>query len=192
MSSLEAERTDRSGASRGAAGSAPGLSFEVVDPGRLVTEADRAWLAARGLEAGRVLRVSGRVAVRLVDDGAMACAHERYAGVPGTTDVLTFDYREPGEAGPGWAKGSVELDADVMVCVDEARRQSESLGHDPRRELLLYVVHGMLHAAGADDADPAAAAAMHAREDEVLRAIGVGPVYARTGVADGTGAGGEP
>jgi len=46
-----------------------------------------------------------------------------------------------------------------------------------RRELLLYVVHGVLHCLGMDDHDEAAAAAMHRVEDAVLTAIGVGPVY---------------
>ena len=98
----------------------------------------------------------------------MAGAHQRYAGVSGTTDVLTFDLAE---------SGAGRLDADLLVCFDEAARQAAGRGHDVATELLLYIVHGVLHCLGQDDHDPAAASRMHAEEDRVLEAIGVGRVY---------------
>jgi probable rRNA maturation factor len=63
--------------------------------------------------------------------------------------------------------------------VDEAGRQSAVRGHTVEQELLLYVVHGVLHCLGHDDHDPDAAARMHAEEDRVLAAVGVGVTYAR-------------
>lgn len=107
---------------------------------------------------------------RIVGDGAMAALHQRHAGDPATTDVLTFDLRDDPRLDP--------LDADVVVCLDEARRRSEERAEDTRRELLLYILHAALHCLGHDDHDPADARAMHAREDEILTRIGVGPVYA--------------
>jgi len=104
----------------------------------------------------------------VVGDEEMAAAHARHSGVPGTTDVLTFDLREDPD-GP--------LDADVMVCADEAERQAAARGHAVEREVLLYAVHAVLHCLGEDDRDEASAARMHAREDEVLRAIGVGATF---------------
>ena len=38
-------------------------------------------------------------------------------------------------------------------------------------------MHGLLHLLGYDDTSPEAAAAMHAREDELLQTAGYGPVY---------------
>lgn len=105
----------------------------------------------------------------------MAAAHSGFLGVDGTTDVLTFDLTEPGQP---------DLDVDILVCVDEARRQGAARGHGVERELLLYIVHGVLHCLGHDDHDPSAAARMHAEEDRILEAVGVGPTYA-------TGRGGE-
>jgi probable rRNA maturation factor len=119
-----------------------------------------------------------------VDDAEMAVAHERYSGIPGTTDVLTFDLREPGES----AAEPAQMDVDLYVCVDEARRQAAGRGHAVERELLLYIVHGVLHCLGEDDHDDATYARMHAREDEVLQAIGVGRVFdvpARSAGSDG-------
>src|SRR6185369_8183115 len=96
--------------------------------------------------------------VRVVGDEEMAAAHQRFSGVAGTTDVLTFDLTEAGGA----------LDVDLLVCFDEASRQAASRGHGVERELLLYVVHGVLHCLGHDDHEEAAAARMHAEEDRVL------------------------
>ncbi len=146
------------------------LTIEIVGGHRLLGSRKCAWVesaAAAVLEP--VALFGGSVRVRVVDDAEMAAAHERWAGVAGTTDVLTFDLREHGE-GP--------LDVDILTCADEARRQASARGLEPEYELLLYVVHGVLHCLGHDDKDDAAAAKMHAEEDRLLGAAGVGPVYA--------------
>jgi probable rRNA maturation factor len=117
---------------------------------------------------------AGEVRAAVVSDGEMAAAHEKFCGIPGTTDVLTFD--ESPEA-------SGVLDVDILVCLDEARRQGQALGHPPERELLLYIVHGVLHCLGYDDHDEASAEAMHRREDELLEQAGIGATFAPRGSA---------
>ena len=146
----------------------------------------RKWLNDFAARALRALGARGEVRVRVVEDAVMAAAHEGFAGVPGTTDVLTFDLAEPGLGGAG---GSDILDVDILVCVDEAARQGAARGHAVERELLLYIVHGVLHCLGHDDHDPAAAARMHAEEDRVLELLGIGATYAPGGRANGEGAG---
>jgi probable rRNA maturation factor len=133
-----------------------------------VPEAHR-WLEDLTSQALGVLGAAGEVRVRVVDDAVMSAAHEGFMGVSGTTDVLTFDLTEP---------GSGVLDVDILACRDEAARQAAERGHSVERELLLYIIHGVLHCLGHDDHDEAAAARMHAEEDRVLRAIGVGATYA--------------
>ncbi len=141
--------------------------MEVVDStGRLAVE-EVGWLTDHLTRALVELGASGEVRARVVDDAAMAQAHRRHAGVEGTTDVLTFDLSE--EAG--------RLDVDLLVCLDEAERRGAELGHAREREMLLYMVHGVLHCLGHDDADEAAARRMHAEEDRVLAAIGVGATF---------------
>jgi probable rRNA maturation factor len=147
---------------------------DIADPERRVARLE--WLVARSHDALDHLRAAGEVRVRVVGDAEMAAAHEEFAGAPGTTDVLTFDLSDP-DAPPPVAPDARRLDADILVCADEARRQAASRGHEVERELLLYIIHGVLHCMGHDDHDEAAAAAMHTREDEVLAAIGVGPTY---------------
>ena len=129
------------------------------------------WLAQRLTDVLDVLDDEGatrcaRVAIRVVDDAEMDEAHRRFSGVEGTTDVLTFVSDE--QSGLG---------VDVVVCLDEADRRAAEFGHAVDRELLLYAVHGVLHAIGHDDHEPEAHARMHAEEDRLLRAIGIGPVY---------------
>lgn len=129
--------------------------------------------------AGRELDASGMVRVRLVGDGVMDELHRKHSGIAGTTDVLTFDLRDRiGETPMG------PLDTDIVVCVDEAERQASARGHGVDVEVLLYVLHGVLHCLGHDDHEDAAYARMHAAEDAVLTAIGVGPVFARKAGGD--------
>lgn len=71
------------------------------------------------------------------------------------------------------------LEGDIIVSADTAAREAEARGHDLAAELALYAVHGALHLLGYDDADPADAQRMHDMEDEVLSAVGIGPVYGR-------------
>ena len=100
----------------------------------------------------------------------MVALHEQHCDIPGTTDVLTFDLR---------ADLAAPIDVDIVVCLDEAARQAASRGHDAIHELLLYVLHGVLHCAGYDDHDDDDYAAMHAEEDRILAAIGVGALFTR-------------
>jgi len=108
------------------------------------------------------------LSVIVIDDARMADLHERFSGVAGTTDVLTFDLRDDADQ---------PIEGEVYICLDEARRRAAERGHATDKELLLYAVHGLLHLMGYDDHDETGYAAMHEREDHVLQAIGVGKVF---------------
>lgn len=90
----------------------------------------------------------------------MAAMNRRYLNHAGSTDVLSFDLSEAGGEG---------IAAQIIICPDVAVRQAKALGVSPQRELVLYVVHGLLHLMGYDDVTIRGAAAMHAREDELLK-----------------------
>ncbi len=116
--------------------------------------------------------VDGLISLVVVDDAEMTELHKQYRDEPGTTDVLTFDLRDNTDR-----PATTSVEGDLVLCMDEARRQAEQRGHDTRLELLLYAVHGLLHLLGEDDHDPAAFARMHKREDELLTQAGFGPVF---------------
>jgi len=105
--------------------------------------------------------------VKVVDDETMLKLHEQHRGDASTTDVLTFDATEPG--GP--------VDADIVVCADEAARRAAEMGHQLERELLLYALHGVLHCVGFDDRTPDEFKLIHAEEDRILTAVGIGPTF---------------
>lgn len=155
--------------SRPGAPSAPGATIDLIDADERLSAEERAWVLEHAARAIGALDATGEVRVRVVGDDEMAREHVTHKGVPGTTDVLTFDL-EP--------ERDDTLDADILVCADEARRQATLLGHDAARELTLYIVHGVLHCVGYDDSDEASSAAMHAREDELLELAGVGATFA--------------
>ena len=67
----------------------------------------------------------------LVNDVVIATLNARYHHTQGPTDVLSFDY----------GQGQRELVISVERAVDQARRYRTT----PGRELVLYVVHGILH-----------------------------------------------
>jgi len=135
------------------------------------------WLKSHAAAAVAQAKRPGEVRVRLVADPEMAAAHQRFSKIDGTTDVLTFDLSEGRTA----RDASAPLDVDILACVDEARRQAAAHNHPAEHELLLYILHGVLHCLGHDDHDEQAFELMHAEEDRILKAIGVGPVFARGG-----------
>ncbi len=143
----------------------------ILDPNRFLTDEGSRWLRALAPAAARNLGLTGEARVRLVDDAEMSRAHLDFCGIPGTTDVITFSLSDT----------PALLDADLLVCVDEARRQATARAITPERELLLYIVHGLLHCMGHDDHDEQDAARMHEIEDRVLTAIGVGATYGAPG-----------
>lgn len=148
---------------RAASARAPSLGVEIADRQRSV-RVDRSWLrrvVRTALRAAGIERA--RIGVLIVDDEAIARLHERWLGIAGPTDVITFDLggRDEGLCG------------DVAVSAETARRAARRLGWAPRHELAYYVIHGLLHLAGCDDRDPASRRRMRAREREWMAAAGL-------------------
>ena len=97
----------------------------------------------------------------------MTRLHSQHSGIDGTTDVLTFDHGSDEQS----------IKADIAICVDVAHREATHRGHDLKNELLLYIVHGILHCCGFDDHDELSHQKMHQEEDRILNAIGIGVVW---------------
>jgi probable rRNA maturation factor len=113
---------------------------------------------------------SGQLSIAVVGARAMATLHRRFLGSLETTDVLAFDLGSDRRQG--------NLDAEVVLCADVARRMARRRGGTlsaARAELALYLVHGILHLAGYDDHTPRGFRRMHAREDELLTQLGLPP-----------------
>jgi probable rRNA maturation factor len=71
------------------------------------------------------------------------------------TDVLTFDLSE----GQG----------EIIICPQVALSNARFYQNSTAKELVLYVIHGILHLAGYDDHAPADIAQMRKMENSLLK-----------------------
>jgi len=90
-----------------------------------------------------------QVSLLFVRDGAMRNWHQRLMKDPTTTDVLSISQWE--EVENILEPNPLESLGDVIVCLDEAKRQAKTNGCSYKEEAARYVVHGMLHCLGYDD-----------------------------------------
>ena len=114
----------------------------------------------------------GTYEVALVDAEQIKMLHQRYRGTAEATDVLAFDLRDSAGPGPGH-----DIVAQIVICTDVARQAATKRHLDPRAEVLLYLIHALLHLTGLNDDGRAERRAMHQIEDQILLGLGVGKVY---------------
>jgi probable rRNA maturation factor len=110
-----------------------------------------------------VLLAEGRteecgLSVALVRDPEIARIHGEFLGDPTPTDVVSFPLEDERD----------DLLGEVVVSTDTAAREARSRGLTLDREVLLYVVHGILHLLGYDDHRKRDRDVMHARQEELL------------------------
>lgn len=77
------------------------------------------------------------------------------------TDVVSFVLDEE-------AQGRGEIDGEIYVDLDMAAERADEFGATPEEEALRYVIHGLLHLTGHDDATDAERTAMRQLEDRYL------------------------
>ena len=100
----------------------------------------------------------GDLSVAVVSDEAIHELNRRFLDHDWPTDVIAF----PLDEGEG----------EVVVSADRAREEAGERGVEPVAELLLYVVHGILHLVGHDDHEPEDALAMHDLSLNLLQRLG--------------------
>ena len=121
------------------------------------------------------------LSVLFVDEYSVAELNERFLDTEGPTDVLAFPIddelppsgRQPDQGGRGPGTSADPSDpptllGDVVVCPAVAARQASERGVSADDEVALLVVHGVLHLLDYDHAEPADAARMRRREQELL------------------------
>jgi len=91
--------------------------------------------------------------VALVDDETSARVHMDFMEIPGATDVITFHHGE------------------IVIGAEVAKRQAEEYGEPLGREILRYFVHGLLHLAGHEDADPEDREAMESAQEKMVASL---------------------
>ncbi|WP_419189382.1 rRNA maturation RNase YbeY [Stieleria marina] len=106
---------------------------------------------------------SGTVGVRITDDAAIRQLNAKHLGHDYATDVISFSY----EADPP------HLEGELVVSVDTARQKASEIGWPAESELLLYIVHGVLHITGMDDHEPTDRREMRQAEESVFLKLGI-------------------
>ncbi len=101
----------------------------------------------------------GHVDLAVVANDEMARLNRRHIGHIGPTDVLSFDLSDDGDEA---------VTAQVIVCGEVAVKAGPAHGNRPQHELMLYVIHGLLHLSGYDDKAARARATMYVRQEELL------------------------
>lgn len=93
------------------------------------------------------------IEINLVSDETIGAVHAEFMDDPDPTDVITFQHGE------------------IFVSLDTARREGPVNGLEFQEEVLLYVIHGLLHLNGYTDLSEPERTDMHTRQESILRRV---------------------
>lgn len=88
-------------------------------------------------------RSQAELSIALVGDKEMRPLNAKYRKKNKTTDVLSFPADNP-------ATAKRVLLGDVIISVEQARRQAKERNHSLKREMVILLIHGILHLLGYD------------------------------------------
>lgn len=106
---------------------------------------------------------SATLSIAVVDDLTIHALNNQFLRHDYPTDVLSFVLEE----------SAAHLEGEVIVSSETAIRGAVQAHWSPSDELLLYVIHGVLHLVGHGDKEPDDEVEMHAAEAHYLRRLGV-------------------
>ena len=112
------------------------------------------WIKAVAATYGRK---TGDIGYMFVDDEKILEVNNEYLGHDYYTDVITFDYDEPGI-----------ISGDIVISLDTVRTNAEKFGQPYNEELHRTIIHGILHLCGINDKGPGEREIMEAAEDKAL------------------------
>lgn len=110
------------------------------------------------------------LAIHFVSPQKMARINWDYLQHEGSTDVISFDYRDGYSEGAPEFEG-LELAGEIFVSAADAVKQSKEFGTKWQEELIRYVVHGVLHLQGHDDLQTDKRMAMKREENRLLKSL---------------------
>jgi probable rRNA maturation factor len=110
------------------------------------------------------MRAPGELGILFVGKKAMRRLNGDFLGRKRDTDVLAFPIDK------AWnCAGRAGLFGDIVISVDMAEKQAGRWGTSVNHEILLYIVHGILHLSGMDDSSPKQRREMDNKQREILR-----------------------
>jgi probable rRNA maturation factor len=115
-----------------------------------------------------------KVTIACMTDPAIQKLNRQFLQHDEPTDVISFPYSPPplapltGGAAGKKGKGARKLEGDLAVSAETALRIAAQSGQPPLDELLLYIVHGVLHLCGYDDQEDKERERMYERQKKYL------------------------
>jgi len=82
----------------------------------------------------------------IVGDSKIRTLNRKYLNRETATDVLAFSMQEGRRL-----RGCDKVLGDIVISVDRARVQAKIFKNTLKRELALYIIHGLLHLVGYKD-----------------------------------------
>lgn len=105
----------------------------------------------------------GSIGVLITDDQTIHEINRSHLQHDYATDVISFAYEQQ----------PPRIEGELVASLDTAAREAAELGWPVLNELLLYVVHGVLHICGMDDQSAESRRQMRIVEQQVLSSLGI-------------------
>ncbi|OGX25886.1 MAG: rRNA maturation RNase YbeY [Omnitrophica WOR_2 bacterium RIFCSPHIGHO2_01_FULL_48_9] len=108
-----------------------------------------------------------------VTDDIIKKLNRRFLGRSYATDVLAFDLGEPTVTKKLRRSRTkrISLTGEIVISITTAFRQAKIYKTSPYEEVILYIVHGILHLLGYDDHASRDTRLMRKKEQELLAVI---------------------
>ena len=117
------------------------------------------------------------VGVSLVSECEIKEINRGFRGIDKVTDVLSFPQFESTDEILAEIEGDEALVdiplGDVVICLDQAERQSKEYGTSIRREVTYLFVHSVLHLLGYDHIDEEDKSLMRAHEEKIMTSLDI-------------------
>ena len=107
------------------------------------------------------------LSIHFISATSMARMNQQYLQHEGSTDVITFDYREGYET----ADKTLHLTGEIFISVHDAATQAIEFNKTFQEEVVRYIVHGVLHLRGYDDLTTSKRNVMKKEENRLLREL---------------------
>ena len=99
--------------------------------------------------------------------------NKKYRDVDRETDVLSFPMFEKEELENYVAKPWKDILGDIIISIEQVKKQAEEYGHSFERELAYMMVHGFYHLTGEDHIEENDKKIMREKEENVLNELNI-------------------
>ena len=128
-----------------------------INPARIIRAAKKTLLYKKVKRA--------HLSLALVSDQRIKALNKRYLKREYTTDVLSFDLKDS-------QRKTKDIEGEIVISAAAAVRNAKRYQSAIEPEIVLYVVHGILHLLGFDDHSKTDAEQMRQEERKILKALG--------------------